>query len=309
MSDIIEQTDLNDFTEQFLQLFRAAAPERSKELDALLDGEKNLILRGSDQVGFLMESNRWFIRFTDRSLEAVRALAVTGAHAVEVYSGAIWAARVGLLDLSDIESADPNESAYVAALRHNISEAIECLNSQDVLQCKAVRPINSGKMFELLAGDCIELAVAFVFLHELKHRIEEPLDTEELEERRADEFALNWLLGSAHIYAQECGHEIGKVVAKRGMGIALAMFVIASLTSLRNGDGDPHPPPADRLRKLLETVSATSPGDTFFWDIAASVIVGVLRTKDIQIVVDAKGLTDEELTIRLLSLLSEAALS
>jgi hypothetical protein len=235
------------------------------------------------------------------------ALATSGAQAVELYSGAIWAAQAGMLDLSELESADPSEATYVKALRSNVNNAIDCLNSPDALQCTPVRPLNSGKPFEILADDCIQLAVAFVFLHELKHRIEEQQESAELEERRADEFALDWLLGAARTYAEENGHDVGKVMAKRGMGIALAMFVIASLSPLKGREGDPHPPPLERLRRLLDIVEATVPEQTSFWIIAASVIFGVLRTKELPIEIDAKGVTHQDLAVRLLNVLAEVA--
>ncbi|MEI2795462.1 hypothetical protein V8246_07260 [Pseudoxanthomonas sp. F11] len=307
MRDVDDQKDPSDLTDEFIKLFRAAAPERSQELDTLLEGVSNLVLRGGDQVGFVMESNSWFIRFSQRSLEAVWVLATSGAQAVELYSGAIWAAQVGMLDLSELESADPSEATYVKALRSNVNNAIDCLNSPDALHCKPIRPLNSGNLFEVLADDCVQLAVAFVFLHELKHRIKDQEETAELEERRADEFALDWLLGAARTYAKESGHEVGKVVAKRGMGIALAMFVIASLSPLKGSTGDPHPSPLDRLRRLLDLVKETVPEQTSFWIIAAAVIFGVLRVKGLPINVDAKGVTHQDLATRLLDALAEVA--
>ena len=135
-----------------------------------------------------------------------------------------------------------------------------------------------------LANDLAHHAIAFFYLHELRHLIlgkqnesfKNPID----EEFECDRWAAHFLTEKAEDYANQEGHDNPLLVrSKRAMGIALGATVIAHVQKSQFWEpSGSHPAIADRFKRLTEILNIAS--NDYFWVVANSFLLGCLRREN-----------------------------
>jgi len=127
------------------------------------------------------------------------------------------------------------------------------------------------------------MALAYAFLHEIRHTMfrdlaEEQLD-EPAEELECDIFAREALLDQVGAYAAETGEPVDLVLAKRATAISLGAFAVYELTAPEQRRGSSkYPPFADRFDALI--IGARIPEDSYFWVFAATLLLATLRRQN-----------------------------
>ncbi len=133
---------------------------------------------------------------------------------------------------------------------------------------------------EQVPFDLTLMAVAYVFLHELRHVI---LDHDDVhassaaeEEIACDVWARGMLLDKLANYAQKHGLSYEAVLNKRATAMALACLMLQTITPhWAQWGNDDYPSVGERMAALIKDVTLSS--GSGFWIVAASVLVGVMR--------------------------------
>jgi hypothetical protein len=95
----------------------------------------------------------------------------------------------------------------------------------------------------------------------------EPAAAQIEEERACDEFALNSLMAGVGSYSRVAGVSEENARGKRAMGILAGVYVVANLSQEKSGT---HPPPSERLIRLLEKIDILPAGR--FWEFAIGAV-------------------------------------
>jgi hypothetical protein len=128
--------------------------------------------------------------------------------------------------------------------------------------------------------DLLCIAMAAVFVHEIRHlRFRQDDDAPACaadEETACDEAARWFLIERAGQYASDTNQDLGWVICKRAMGLAVAAFIIHVQTPPgERGGTETHPSSKKRFDELAAKVSAPEQSD--FWTFFASLLISILR--------------------------------
>ena len=121
------------------------------------------------------------------------------------------------------------------------------------------------------------LSLAIMFLHEVRHVMEQDEAEEQLSsierEHRCDAFAQNFLMEHLSSYAQREGYPEDKVASKRAIALGIWCYTIHRIVG--EHESESHPPPSARLRRML--LALELPPYDKFWIVMASLLVNQLR--------------------------------
>ena len=135
-----------------------------------------------------------------------------------------------------------------------------------------------------LVKDFVHHALAFFFLHELRHIVLHhdgmPFESQHDEELECDRWAANFLLAHSDSYAATAAEDAVKVKSKRAMGVALGTAVIAHIQELGLWKARmQHPPISERMKNLVSEVDL--PAADLSWTVACSFLLASLRRRGV----------------------------
>lgn len=283
-----------------LELLRAAAPERSAEIDALIAAANVHIIPASDRQGFQLETAFGGIIVGHRAPAASWLVTCAAWKCVSAYSPALLFSTT----LSSVAIARmPGQAEHVAEVSACLHAARALLAMPDAeaftwpvgLPVPTASPVTpADEMVRKIA----HFAWAFMLLHEIKHteldalgsRPADPLE----EERICDAFAVGFLLDNVDAYAVKAGEEPALVRDLRAMSVMTGLFLIAVLG---HESDTSHPPPQERFEVLFRRTDG-QPAKHFVL-FAAALVLGVLEARSRPY--DLRGFTRDHAGLRALT--------
>ena len=274
-----------------LGLFLMAAPERSKEVDALVQNHNPAFFVATDQPRFLLEANPplGFVRYLNRTLLQVWVLAWAMWKEMYCWSTEIWLLTQGhkAFMLAEFEALSDQTQSYSDA-DALYSEAMVFAQSDPLdwrmwpSQVPKPLDIASGTKEDWLIKDLVHHALAFFFLHELRHvalhQDGRSFDSPHEEELECDRWAAEFLLARSDSYAAAANEDPVLVKSKRAMGVALGTAVIAHIQELGLWEsGMAHPSIAERMERLASELDL--PAADLLWNVACSFLLAGLRRR------------------------------
>ncbi len=275
-------------------LINAAAPEKAQTWNELRASYKPSFHQIADRKGVTMRARKRRVEFDGKTMTWVWLLGFAGWRAFRLHGPhLLWRKMTGTAIDAELRAEDPTfaeaEDDYDAVL-YVVRDFPE-LESVDwegwpdgVPRPQADK---SGLDVEQQASfDLTMIAVAYMLLHEVRHVMynvmsdagdeRPPARDEEFE---CDAFARRFLLYGLTEYARQSSQSVEDVLAKRVAGIALGTYALYEFTPEggRGGSAD-YPPAADRLDALFREVSL--PGDHWFWNFAASLLIASVVKRD-----------------------------
>lgn len=259
-----------DFSQEVLSLVKLASPENASEVELLWQTYKPVISTlSTDMPGFHLEALGAHILVRPRTLPLFYLYSHAFWGAVQAYSGPLWLCDLLRLPLDTQSLADtPGQAEADQTFLRTLSDADRLLNITDggefhwpvevplSANITTLSPQNRA-VFELYA-----LAVAFSMLHELQHVIssknkkEHRGEKKTQQEHRCDAYARSFLLDRVPEYVAASKYDKARVIDKRAMGIAVALFLNARVTLPEAKAGSrTHPPVTDRLARLVKDVN------------------------------------------------------
>lgn len=276
-----------------LGLFRMAAPERSEELEALVHKYNPAFFVATDQSRFLLEANPslGFVRYLNRTLLQVWVLAWAMWKEMYCWSSEIWFLAQGHKPfvLAEFEALPDQAQSYADADSLYL-EAMAFARSDPMdwgsWPSKVPKPLDiaSGTKEDWLIKDFVHHALAFFFLHELRHVVlhhdSRPFDSRHEEELECDRWAAEFLLARSDSYAAATSEDPAKVKSKRAMGVALGTAIIAHIQELGLWEaGMGHPSVAERMKRLASALDL--PATDLSWTVACSFLLASLRRRGV----------------------------
>jgi hypothetical protein len=273
-----------ELTEAVRQLILESAPERRPELEALWGKYSPTFAHASDESGFKMEGGAFgLIVFTPRTAGQVWILGFAAWKALEAYCPYLFL-RIpitpsAMSDEPDQVRAEKALNDYLMKVRElkEIEKLAEFEWPATILRPGPVPPATTR---DRAIVDLIKIAMAFTFLHEVRHAMfrdddNSPQDWVE-EERECDSFAKDFLLQRLAEYCANSNYEQEAVLNKRMMGILLGAFVILEITpEAKRGGTDEHPPVPLRFQRLIEGVGDQA--GEHMWTYLCSLLLGKLK--------------------------------
>jgi hypothetical protein len=275
------------------RLFGMVAPERAEELAALVEKYDTAFLVANDQPRFLLEASPslGFVRYSKRTLLHVWVLAWAMWKEMYCWSSELWfLANDGKpFVLAELEVL-PGQAASYADADGVYAEAVAFARSDPLdwrlWPSEVPKPLDiaTASQEDWLIKDFVHHALAFFFLHELRHIIlyhdRHAFASEHDEELECDRWAVNVLLARSDSYAGAASEDSIKVKSKRAMGLALGTAVIAHIQELGLWEaGIEHPPIAERMQNLVASLDA--PPTDLSWTVACSFLLASLRRRSV----------------------------
>jgi hypothetical protein len=251
-----------DATIPTLELLWRAAPEQVKELDRLFgSGVQTRALHGPSPV---IAANFNAIQISEEFLQQLWLLAHGAWEDLKEFSK--------LKATGETNAYNSRRTGEAVAAAKQIARR-ETVSWPDwVPAFREVRTsIESKAIRELFAMSC-----AWAIFHEAQHATffgaaDRPTDPVE-EERRCDAYALDCLFSDIEQYVELTREPADKVRGKRASGALVGLYAIAKL-SAPNSNGDPHPPPGDRIRALVDRLGDEPVAS--FWTFAFALMYGL----------------------------------
>lgn len=269
-------------------LICGAAPERASEIAILWDRYRPDIHIVPDGAGVIMNANRHRIQFDFKTLDALWLIGFSGWRALETYAPHVLIATDNQQSIENIIRADGELGPFELDYKHRLRLAQDLIASDgttavmwppDIPRPTADRDSLNGVEVQV-AFDLTCMAVAYVFLHELRHVMfdrdgHRPAVPAE-EELACDVWARGMLLDKLAVYASKHGHKYDELLNKRAIAMALASLILHMITPdhARWGNND-YPPVGERVAALVKDVPLRS--SAAFWVFTASVLIGVAR--------------------------------
>ncbi len=269
-------------------LIYGAAPERRAELAELWDQYAPAVEVVPDQTGTLINANKRRIRFDLKTLDALWLIGFSGWRAIETYAPQVVVATITQTSIQSVMRDDEELGQFEQDYKHRLRLAQDLIASDgktavqwppDIPRPTADRAYLRDDQ-EQVPFDLTLMAVAYVFLHELRHVI---LDHDDVhassaaeEEIACDVWARGMLLDKLANYAQKHGLSYEAVLNKRATAMALACLMLQTITPhWAQWGNDDYPSVGERMAALIKDVTLSS--GSGFWIVAASVLVGVMR--------------------------------
>lgn len=274
-----------------LGLLGLVAPERSDELAALVREYNPAFLVANDQPSFLLEASPsfGFVRYVNRALLHVWVLAWAMWKEMYCWSSELWfLAKDGKPFVLAELDALPDQAASYADADAVYSEGMAFIQSNPLewtlWPSQVPRPLEiaAGTQEDWVVKDFVHHALAFFFLHELRHIVLHhdgiQFESQHDEELECDRWAADFLLARSDLYAAAAAEDATKVKSKRAMGVALGTAVIAHIQELGLWEaGTQHPPIAERMKNLVSALAL--PGTDLSWTVACSFLLAGLRRR------------------------------
>ena len=271
-----------------LNLLRGAVPEQANWLCAIWVEHGHEVEVPPSSRGATMNSTSKRIRFDTKTIDFFWLTGFVLWRAVALYSPAVFCATRMNLTIDQVLASDLERpqleldhkqrmSAIVALLEANETEEIAW--PHDIPRPTAHRDSLEG-CEEKATFDLVLFALTFAILHELRHVMfrkagDGPTD-DSVEEMLCDTWARDVMTGKIGNFSRQTENTFAEVAQKRASGIALAAFIVHTMTapSARWGTEE-YPPIADRLIAMIAGYSL--PENSNFWLFTACLLVATLR--------------------------------
>ena len=274
-------------------LITMAAPERSDEIADLWSRYSPSFDVASDTGRFHMEAGPFgLVLLTPRSM-CISWLLVHEAWAtLDCYSTMLWMLNPFLssesvrasfgrwlhapADQVDVENQLDDIAQKVDELRAGVDLGdFEWPTTVPILSTDRPQEASRAAPYDLA---CLSLAI--MFLHEVRHVMEQDEAEEQLSsierEHRCDAFAQDFLMEHLSSYAQREGYPESKVASKRAIALGIWCYTIHRIVG--EHESESHPPPSARLRRML--LALELPSYDKFWIVMASLLVNQLRASN-----------------------------
>lgn len=269
-------------------------PERNDEIVSLW-GQYNpdvIIVENARRVTLNADKHR--IAFDPKTMEVFWLIGFGGWRAIECYAPHVVCSAASGQTIADLMLADDGLADVERAYKERRAAAQTLIDAADPASAPwppdLPRPNASRDAFDHLqhkaAFDLTCLAVAFALFHEFRHVMldrdnQRPEDRRE-EELACDVWAREFMTAKLAAYAKANGHDYHEVLQKRSMGFALAALILHEITPVwDHGGNNQYFSVAARIEAILDNTPL--PEDNHFWNFAASLLIGILRQKNVPI--------------------------
>ena len=277
-----------------INLMKEAVPERAKEIDDLWKKYSPEVVLVENVCRVTLNATRDRIAFDTKTMQIFWLIGFSGWKAIECYSPhIIWSAKSNQTVTALIKD-DANLDDVERAYKERRASAQDLIDAKDPSLIPwppdIPEPSESRDAFtdpqDKSAFDITCLALAFAFFHEFRHVM---LDIDNVrhgdareEELDCDVWARNFMTAKIADYARDNGHDFNEILRKRSMGFALAALILHEITpSWDHGGNQQYFSVATRLEAILDGTSL--PDNDHFWNLAASLLLGIFRQKNIPI--------------------------
>lgn len=283
-----------DTTNIVRKLFVGVVPERALEIDSIMKIYGAQFRLIGDREGFNLDAGGFSaIQYASRSTRQMWLFGYAGREALHCYGSSIvlrksWGNTLDINEINKMPDQAREDDAFKAIL-----DSVKKLNTafheddfewpSDIPEPEKGRPSDAERA---AVYDLTCMAIAYVFLHELKHVMfhadgNAPEDARD-EEYQCDQFAKDMLISKVDQYAATNGYPEEKVRMKRMMGIALASaFILFETGKGQLAGSGSHPPINRRLLATLKDVNLLD--DDWFWLYFSSLSLALLKYYSIAI--------------------------
>jgi hypothetical protein len=271
------------------KLLLGAAPERRPDLQEIWKARNPDFRITQDRTGSTYEASANQIRFNHKSLSQDWIVGYAGWRAFRAYGPAIVAAWLTGTALSaDLLGQDARGKAEEQVLDELIYTAQGIRKSSSLSETPwpsgIPEPTSNKAGFSVedsATFDLVVIAVAVTFLHEI-HHVRTHVASQNMsrieEEKACDAFAKDFLTDKIKQYSTENGQAEASVRMKRGMGLALAGFIIHEATPYFGQHGtNEYLPTLDRFADFID--GTTVQDDSDFWVFASALLLAMLRAR------------------------------
>ncbi len=287
-----------------IALMEGTVPERKDEIASLWKKYNPDVVLVADAKHVTLNADKDRIQFDVKTMDVFWLIGFSGWKAIECYSPlVVWSASSGqtVADLIKVDDelsvAERDYKERRAAAQTLIDAADPTLAPwpPDLPRPSADRDAFNDPQYKA-AFDLTCFAVAFTLFHEFRHVMlhrddARPRDPRE-EELACDVWAREFMTSKLAGYANDNDHDYSQVLRKRSMGLALAVLILHEITPIWDHGGNQlYFSVADRMQAILDNTPL--PKNDYFWVFVASLLIGIVRQKDIQI--DAPSMSAYEL--------------
>lgn len=279
---------LADSNRDAIDLLRMVAPERSSELDAIVQKYSPSFVEASDQPRFVMQASLFgFVQYSNRTLLQVWLFGWVMWKEMYCWSTFIWLLSQNKQPFVLSEFEDMPDQAESYANADSVHSQAMVFARSDPIDWVCWPPsipkpleIAQGSKEDWLIKDLVHHSIAFFLLHELRHLMlhadGRTFSSRMDEEFECDRWAAEYMIAASDNYATGSKEDPILVKSKRAMGLALGMAVIAHIQDLGLwGIGGEHPSVAERLARIEKMVNL--PGNDYLWNVACSFLLASLR--------------------------------
>ena len=276
------------------KLFDGVIPERTSDIESIANNYDTQFRLIVDREGFNLDAGGFSaIQFTSRSTRQMWLFGYAGKQALHCYSSLISCLKLcgTALDINVINNitGQAAEDEAFKSILDTVKDLSTAFHEDDFEWPVDIPEPEKGRPSDVedaLVYDLTCMAMAYMFLHELKHVIflaegNVPGDPKD-EEYQCDKFAKEMMISEIDQYAANSGYPPEKVRKKRMMGIALASAFILFATGKNHLAGSAtHPPIYGRWSATVQDVNL--PEDDNFWLYFSSFAIALLKYYSITI--------------------------
>jgi hypothetical protein len=258
-------------------MIRSGAPEREAELSEMWEKYSPVFLYSGDKPGFVLEAGAYgSLRLTDRTLRLIWMFGHIAWKTLYLYSGLIhvYSKSGAEFEVDELEK-ESSHGQLNSEVKYLLQKFHELKSVESVSDCEwptsipapaTRRPTDDGEQTAVF--DLVGMAMVYVFLHEIRHiqfnSVTEGRPEPIKEELMCDDYARAFLFEKVAKYSAMSGDDLGKVISKRAMAVALASFLILELTPAGGLYGsESHPPIMERIKHVMNFPSL-SPHDNYW---------------------------------------------
>ena len=293
-----------------IALMNGTAPELTNEIATLWEQYPVDVVMVADAGRITLNADKERITFDAKTMDVFWLIGFAGWKAIECYSPHVVLSASTGRSVADLIRADEGLDDVERAYKERRAAAQTLIDAANPVSAPwppdIPRPAADREAFDdpqyKTAFDLVCLAAAFAFFHEFRHVMlardnVRPRDLRE-EELACDVWARNFLIARLAKYASDNGHDYHQVLRKRAMGLALAGLILHEITPVWDHGGNrAYFSVQDRLAAILDNTPL--PPNDHFWVFVASLLVGILRQRHVQI--DAPPMSARDLSLYLLT--------
>jgi hypothetical protein len=274
------------------RLLNGAMSERTTEIEKLFAEIRPAFFLCEDTNDLCFHAKGAEIEFSHQTMKLFWLLGFAGWKIFRAYSPAIFWGTVTLQRVSDLinhdrgfQDAEVNFKILLLAAKvlEGMPSAAAEFEWPDGIPEPQADKSKISDVEDQAAFDLYAIAMAYVFLHELRHvwNYRQPTRPSDwtAEEIDCDVFARSFIIEKASVYAQQSKYPYAQIVNKRAMGIALGAWIVYEITPEDGRSGtSTHPPIVDRLEALIENMPTGQ--DATFWIWACTLLMAALRHRN-----------------------------
>ncbi|HWX32559.1 MAG TPA: phage exclusion protein Lit family protein [Steroidobacteraceae bacterium] len=295
--------------EAVISLMKGTVPERVSEIDSLWKLYKPAVCMVRDAKRVTLYATKDCIAFDAKTRDVFWLIGFAGWRAIECYSPhVIWSVSSGQT-VANLIAADEGLAEVEWAYKERRAAAQALIDEAEPERARwpddLPRPTSDRRAFadsqDKAVYDLIGFALALALFHEFRHVMLDqdqarPADRRE-EELACDVWARDFMTAKLAAYARSRGFNYHQVLRVRSMGFALAALVLHEITPFwDHGGNQEYFSVATRMEAILENTPL--PEDDHFWNLTASLLVGIFRQKHTPI--DAPPMSARALTRHLI---------